>query len=460
MRYSLTFVEKDYSTLMGHLFSDPGIEQAAYLLCRSVKTASEYRLLVRNVIPVIPADIEEQDGVHMKIKSRSFLRAMKEADRRGESFSFVHSHPKYIRCHSPQDDTEEKKLFKTAYIRISLEGVHSSLVFTDPDHPIGRVWLENGATAPIDLIRVIGDNFKFCFRSLERDLRLDFFDRQIRIFGQDVQLLLRNLKIGIVGAGGTGSAVAEQLIRLGVGRLLVIDGDYLDPSNINRVYGSKATDHEIPKVRLIERLAADIGLGTVVETVQKPIFFESAFKPLRDCDIVFGCTDDEWGRSLLTRLAIYYYIPVFDLGVKIDSKGTRIWSIQGRVTTLIPSTACLFCRGRLTADNIRAESLQIFNPAEAKRLRDEGYVTGLEDRAPAVIGFTNAVASSAVLELLHRLTGCFGSDRHSSEVLLLFDSSRTRTNSRSPSEDCFCSNAYYWGRGDTVPLLDSTWPKE
>ncbi|MEN6488887.1 MAG: ThiF family adenylyltransferase, partial [Smithella sp.] len=281
-----------------------------------------------------------------------------------------------------------------------------------------------------------------------------------RIFGRDIQILLRNLKIGIIGAGGTGSAVTEQLIRLGIGHLLIIDGDCFDASNINRVYGSRVSDQDIPKVEIAERHAADIGIGTAVETVQKPIIYQSVFARLRDCDIVFGCTDDEWGRSLLTRLAIYYFIPVFDMAAKVDPGDTVIRSIQGRVTTLIPSTACLFCRGRISPERIAAESIQFFDPEEATRRRKEGYVPGLEDPAPAVIALTTAVASSAVVELLHRLTGCLGNDRQSSEVLHLFDQTRIGTNSRPPLEGCFCSDSYYWGRGDTTPLMDTTWSKE
>jgi hypothetical protein len=460
MRYSMTLTERDYQSITEHLFTKSGVEQAAYLLCRPVITETECRLLVRSVIPVIDDDIEERDAVHMKIKSRSFLRAMKKAHLKGEAFCFLHSHPPNVNRHSVQDDQEEQKLFRTAYNRITTEGVHASLIFTDSEHPIGRVWFQDGTTISLDVIRIIGNRFRFYFQSADCDVQSSFFDRQIQIFGQDIQALLGRLKIAVVGAGGTGSAVAEQLIRLGVGKLLIIDGDCFDPSNINRVYGSRIVDRGISKVKLVERLAADIGLGTVIETVQKPIFFESAFRHLRNCDVVFGCTDDEWGRSLLTRLAIYYFIPVFDIGVKIDSNRCIIQSIQGRVTTLIPSVACLYCRGRIKSDRVRAESLQFFNPEEAAHQRAEGYVPELEDPAPAVVTFTSAVASSAVLELLHRLTGCLGNDRVSSEVLHLFDLTRIRTNTLNPSEECFCNNNDNWGRGDRMPLMDITWPKE
>lgn len=460
MRYTVTFFEKDYKKLTEHLFTNGPSEQAAYLRCRQSVSEEETRLFVREVILVNPEDIEEQSISGMKIKSSSFLRVMKQADQKKETFIFVHSHPAGIIEHSQQDDKEEKKLFKTAYIRISTNGVHASIVFAGPHEPVGRVWLPDGSTAPLDLIRVIGKTFKFYFRNIPTVKSDYFYDRQIRAFGGSIQPILNSLTIGVVGAGGTGSAVAEQLMRLGVGRILLTDDDLFDASNINRVYGSRVVDKSLPKIKILERLAADIGLGTEVKIVPKKIVYQSSFKELRNCDIVFGCTDDEWGRSLLTRLAIYYFIPVFDLGVRIDSEEGIIKSIQGRVTTLIPSVACLFCRGRITTERIRAESIHLLNPTEAERLRKDGYIPELENTAPAVIPFTTTVASTAVSEFLHRLTGYLGAERETSEVLHLFNLTRIGTNNRIPTTDCICDDRNYWGRGDTTPLLDSIWPQE
>jgi len=49
------------------------------------------------------------------------------------------------------------------------------------------------------------------------------FDRSVRAFGADIQAALGDLRIAVIGAGGTGSAVAEQLVRLGVRHLTLID---------------------------------------------------------------------------------------------------------------------------------------------------------------------------------------------------------------------------------------------
>jgi len=396
----------------------------------------------------------------MKIGSRSYTRAMKQANDRKECMFFVHSHPDGYEQHSPQDDEEEEKLFRTMYVRIRTAGAHGSLVFTRSGITSARIWKEDGTRAPIERIRIVGRRFRYWFSDQFHAHVPDFYDRQVRAFGRDTQVILGRLNVGIVGVGGTGSAVAEQLIRLGVGSLVLADGGSFEASNVNRVYGSRLIDADIPKVQIVERLATDVGLGTKVTAIQRPVTYRSVIRQFRNCDIVFCCTDDEWGRSILTKFSIYYLVPVFDMGVKIDSQNGTIRSIQGRVTTLLPGSACLFCRDRITALRVRAESLRALSPEQAAELEQEGYIPELEEPAPAVAPFTTMIASSAVSEFLHRLTGFLGDERESSEVIHLIDHTRTRTNNKPSKPECFCSDETNFGRGDVSPLLDLTWRPE
>jgi molybdopterin/thiamine biosynthesis adenylyltransferase len=460
MRYTITFVQAQYEALVKHLFQAEGAEQAAYLLCRPSITETEVSLLVREVINVPAAEIHHSSPDHMSIAARSFTSAMKKASDRRECFAFVHSHPGGYAQFSQQDDEEEAKLFRTAYVRIATSGVHASLVFTPTGIGSVRVWLPNGQTTPVERVRVVGQRFRYWFSDQLEERVPDFYDRQVRAFGQDIQRLLKRLRIGIVGVGGTGSCVAEQLVRLGVGSCVIADGGMFERSNVNRVYGSRVVDDGLPKVKITERVAADIGVGTEIRYFDRPISFQSVLREFRQCDAIFGCTDDEWGRSLLTRLAIYYCVPVFDMGVRIDSKDGHIRSIQGRVTTLLPGSACLYCRGRISAARVSAEAKRAVNPAEAAELAREGYIPELDETAPAVVPFTTTIAASAVAEFLHRLTGFKGSDRVSSEVLHLIDATTVRTNNPPSKDDCFCGDVSYWGRGDVTPFLDLTWRPE
>ncbi|CAN5152703.1 ThiF family adenylyltransferase [soil metagenome] len=460
MEYTVTFLEVEYERLTHHLFDDATTERAAYLLCRLSRTPLETRLLVRDVITVAAEDVLDASTNHMSVHSRSYLRAMKAANERGEAFVFVHSHPAGYPEHSSQDDVEEKPLFRTAYHRIHADVVHASLVLSEPGRPVGRVWLEDGSVHPVKRIRVVGDRVRIYQESIREAVVPAHLDRQVRAFGRATQLVLGELTVGLVGVGGTGSAVFEELVRLGVGRIIIADPEELDPTNVNRVYGSRLADAGMPKIEIAERTAVDIGAGTIVTAMQQPISFASVLKQFRECDVIFGCTDDEWGRSLLTRFAIFYCIPVFDMGVEIDSESGVITSIQGRVTTLMPTRACLYCRNRISLERVRAETMRAFNPAEAEALRAEGYAPELAEPSPAVIPFTTTVAATAITELLHRLTGFLGSERKSSEVLHIFSQTRVRTNDRAASPDCLCGQQHYWGLGDVEPFLDLIWRPE
>lgn len=458
MRYSITFVEADYKILIDHLFEPRAVEQAAYLLCGHSITASETRLLVRKVLPVTPEEVINSSEIHMEIAPQSFMRAMKQADTSSLSFVFVHSHPSGDIGHSPQDDITELNLFRTAYIRIITNGaVHGSIVLSSMDQPRGRVWHRDGSISPMHVVRVIGDRFRFYMGTEQSKTSAQIFDRQIQAFGSGIQEILGLLHVGVVGNGGTGSAVSEQLIRLGIGKLSLYDGQALETSNITRVYGSGVGDVGRPKVEILRDHANHIGLNTEIIPFPTEITGRVAAESLRDCDLIFGCTDDEWGRSILCRIATDYCIPVFDMGVKIDSNGDRITSVEGRVTTLAPGTACLFCRGRITADGVSADVIQRHNTAQAEELRRQRYIPELEENSPAVIPFTTGIASAAIGELLHRLTGFMGPERVSSEVIHFFDQCRARTNQVPPKPDCYCGDPTGWAFGDQSPFLGMLW---
>ena len=460
MRYTLSILEEDHSRLTNHLFDGSGEERGAYLLCGVGVAEDETRLLVRSVLPVLDEDVVEASPVHMRIRSVSYVRAMKQADLDRSAFVFVHSHPTGLRRHSEKDDAEEETLFPSVYNRVTGSGPHASLIFTAPDFSIGRVWFSDGSTAPIERMRIIGRRFRFQFHEELPNSVPALYDRQVRAFGSGIQALLQRLRIGVVGAGGTGSAVAEQLVRLGVGGIVVADGDVLDATNVNRVYGSAVADEGRPKPDLVVDSARRIGLGTIVTPIYLPITYRSAMRQLLGCDLIFCCTDDEWGRSLLNRLALYQYIPVIDMGVRIDSEEGIIRSIQGRVTVLMPGIGCLLCSRRITPHGVRAQMLQAVAPHEAEGLRREGYAPELADPDPAVIAFTTTIASTAVAELLQRLTGFMGDDRDTTEVLHLFDEGRMLRTRRTPAADCLCSQRQHWGRGDTKLFLGVRWRPE
>jgi len=444
----IVLLEEHRAELERYLFDEPRVEGAAFLLCGQARTETSERLISHKVVPIAKEDYARRAFDGLSLTSQALSRITKLARHEGLSIIFAHSHPGGFADFSEQDDREEDRLQPFLRARVP-DRLHGTLVLTK-EAIVGRVYAPHRISADV---LIVGKRFRLHTPYDHRPVPA-VFDRQVRAFGPEVQNILSRLHVGVVGLGGIGSPVAEQLYRLGVGNLTLIDGDVFEATNVNRIYGSTLADVGTPKVEIAKRHLDRIGLETQVHSVPIPITRERAALVLRNSDVIFGCTDKQAPRAILTQIALKYNLPVFDLGVLIDSKAGSIRGVYGRVTTLAPGEACLFCRGRITADAIRVETL---SPADRASQIRQGYAPELAQPAPAVVAFTSGVASFGVAELLHRLTGFMGTDRESSELLITFDESRIRSNRVERRDTCLCADRTIWGRGDETPFLGMSW---
>lgn len=458
MEYTFTLLESVRAQVDAHIAAGEGKEMAGFIFAGVSRTPGEIRFIGREFRAVKREHINRHGPLHISIRSDSYCPALQYADETKQSFWFVHSHPAGYPEFSPQDDREEPKLFSTAYARIAGDRLHGSMVFPQNSAPVGRVWHRDDSNLPLKRIRVIGTRFKFYDTVADTTPIPEFFDRQVRAFGPDIQRRLASLHIIIVGGGGTGSAVAEQLIRLGVGKITIIDPQLFEGSNVNRVYGSSVLDQGIAKVEILRRLAERIGLGTIIECIPDSIYRKGVAERLREGDIIFGCTDEDAARSILGEVSLHYAIPVIDMGVRIHSENQVIQSITGRTTVLYPGASCLYCRGRIDAKRVAYDMTRFYNPAEADERRREGYAPELLENNPAVIPFTTTVAAGAVSELIHRLTGFMGLQRQTTETIYRFDHNEIGKNSLAPKPECTCGNPAKWGKADAKLFLGMMWP--
>jgi tRNA A37 threonylcarbamoyladenosine dehydratase len=104
-------------------------------------------------------------------------------------------------------------------------------------------------------------------------------DRSIRFFGEDGQRKLRNTKVTIVGVGGVGGHIVQQLALLGVGSLALVDAEMLAETNRNRYVTARASDvvPGTPKVDIAERLVRDIDPSIQVDKIYDSLVSERAF---------------------------------------------------------------------------------------------------------------------------------------------------------------------------------------
>ncbi len=410
---AIAISDTDYLALRQALFTSDGKENAAFLVCGVSETKDNFTYLIREVLPVPDDGYVERLSYHLEIAPRFINSVVDRCVGKGFGIVATHSHPGHgIASYSTSDDHGESRLF-AVFADLLGPRKHASLLFTQDDIA-GRLFADR-RREQLDRLTVVGehlDHIALRKRVTSRGARpSNTLSRQLLAFGEEGQGRLRELRIGIVGVGGTGSAVVEQLARLGVERFVLVDPDHFEVSNLSRLYGSRIDDtkHEsLAKTKIASRLIKSINPGAEVKQVQDSVVRQPVLMQLRECDVIFACTDNDWSRSVLNRLAYQYLIPLIDLGIRITVSGAAVTGIGGRVARVGPGTACLRCARHLDPERIRAESM----PAEQRSsLAKEQYIKGVENPAPAVVSYNSTVAGLAVSELLSLVLRIGSSDR-------------------------------------------------
>lgn len=109
--------------------------------------------------------------------------------------------------------------------------------------------------------------------------------------------------VAVAGLGGLGSAVAIMLARLGVGRLLLVDFDVVEPSNLNRQ--SYYLSHlGMKKTQALKQQLAEINPYLKVETVDCKVQTEDVVRLFGDYDILCEAFDDPKAKAMLVNTAL------------------------------------------------------------------------------------------------------------------------------------------------------------
>ena len=227
----------------------------------------------------------------------------------------------------------------------------------------------------------------------------DFYDRQVRAFGTTGQQVLSQLCVAVVGLGGTGSVVAQQLAHLGVGRFVLIDPDKVEATNLNRLVGAVLEDVDNTKVSVAARHIKAINSQAQCEEIVGDITYLDVVAHLPDVDFIFGCTDSMASRAVMNQLAYQYLVPCIDVGVGIYVNAGKVEYITGRAQMLSPGLACMVCTDKLDAEQIRRELM-----TEDERRKDQ-YIQGEKIPQPAVVSLNSTMSSAAVTMFLAAVTG-------------------------------------------------------
>lgn len=321
----LVLAEGDVAALRTDLLGGQTERCAILYTSQTSRADGTVRLLAREIQFPSVEDYTRKGSFEAELKPELVARITKRARTQKCALVFVHSHPgPSAPDFSAVDDAGEKHLagfFAHRYPDV----IHAALVVSDGGLRARRL----GSDEEIRVI-AIGVNRELLFDPLfHKQPVAEIYDRQVRAFGEAGQDAIARLRIAVVGLGGTGSVIAQELVHLGVKDFILVDPDTLEQSNLNRVANASAKDIGKPKVKTAARYIKSVSKSANVQTIQGDVIQVKTARKLLNADLIFGCTDSHGSRAVLQQIAYQYMIPCIDMGVTIAVAENQITHIFG-----------------------------------------------------------------------------------------------------------------------------------
>lgn len=446
----IRITEQQWASLSQALLARRDVETAGLLLGEPIETPTGPIIAVREsfALPESAYNVRRRD--QLSIDPVALNRLTRRARDEGWSVFTIHTHPGASEpWFSAADDAGDARLMPSLKSRIP-SAPHGSIVLVDNGKALGRVFDDDGTSSSLD-VQVVGRTLV----SAKPPERSDepWFARQALALGAHGQSRLRRLRVGIVGLGGIGSVVSLQLAHLGVGELVLLDGDLVEDSNLSRIAG--ATKHDVSrsyKVDVAGRYAESLGL---VENVERHREFIAPVHEalLASCDVIVSCVDRQTPRALLNRIAYRWLVPVIDLGTvfRVDSAGVVVGD-AGRVVVVGPGRPCLGCWGHLDAHALRIEAL---SDADRESEIRAGYIEGAIVAQPSVMAFNTIVAGAGAAEVVRLATAFAGAEAPPLRLAFSFSEGTVRRNGLSGNGRCAICGSRHGPNSESRPVHDA-----
>jgi hypothetical protein len=183
-------------------------------------------------------------------------------------------------------------------------------------------------------------------------------DRSTRIWGAQGRRRLQNLRVGFVGAGGTGSIAIFCAATMGVGKLRACDKDKIKKENLHRMLGARRDMVGQYKVEALAEVARGVATAEPFDIEPIAAWGTSAegLKSLKDCDLTISCVDKFAPRVPLNDLAYANLIPSIDMASWTHQASGRVDAIMTHAHVWSPGLPCAWCRGTLTSRHLTQEA--------------------------------------------------------------------------------------------------------
>jgi molybdopterin/thiamine biosynthesis adenylyltransferase len=437
----IVFPAEDIEALQKALLGESTELCAVLYAQESLRADGTKRFLIRDIDYPSSSDYTHKSFISAELRPEFVARITKKARKESYAIVFAHSHPG---PNSPQfSDTDNKgeELLSAFLAHRHPEKTHLALVVSAGGMRARCL----GSKTEVRVISV-GSMYKILFDPESASTSdLSIFDRQVRAFGNEGQKAIQRLRVAIVGLGGTGSLIAQQLVHLGVRDFILIDPDTIEATNLNRVANAMPSDVGRSKVEIAAKYIHAFASDATVKEVSGDIIRAKIARELVNADVIFGCTDSHGSRAVLQQISYQYLIPCFDMGSTIVVNDGQVTHIYGRVQMLAPGHACFTCDGLLDAAEVRRDMMTAFER------KADPYIQGAREPAPAVMSINSTVSSLAVTMFLSAIAGIPSGARH-----ILYDgvSTKLRNVRAQPDSNCYiCSRNGALAQGDAWPLF-------
>jgi len=199
--------------------------------------------------------------------------------------------------------------------------------------------------------------------------------------------ILAKLKLIVVGAGALGNEVIKNLALLGVGKVLIVDMDAIESSNLTRSVLYRLHDIGRMKAEVAAESAMEIDPNLKAIPVCKEVQASVGLGSFRRADFVFGCLDNTQTRRDVNRFCLQTQTPFIDAGLHALSGDVRVY--------LPPFEVCLDCR---LNNKKRMQAWQRFS---CLKLRDRNQDGKSIPTAPTISSIMAGLQVQLAMKYLH-----------------------------------------------------------
>lgn len=368
-------------------------ERVGFLFTKS-KIINEKTVLIiaTDYIPVDDNDYVKDSTVGAKFDSASIRKAMQGTHDRKSGALHVHLH-RHSGNPSPSfTDMEGLPGVVHSLSNIASKQANGFLILSE-DRFYAEIKIgQEKKFHHVQKISLVGYPMKFQFLD-SKIAKGNTFNRQ-SFLGEVGQVSLENVTVGIIGYGGGGSHIGQQLAHLGVKNIVVFDGDIVEDTNLNRLIGAWFIDikRKLLKTSIAKRTIKKILPSAKVNAISCK--WQQNPEILQNCDIIWGCVDSYLERQQLEVECRRYLIPYIDIGMDVFKKQNNSYSMSGQVILSMPGSVCMNCYGFLNEEDLRKET---------EKYGDAGG-------RPQVVWANGVLASTAVGVLVDMITGWTGTE--------------------------------------------------